>query len=314
MMDEDVSTGARQQDQNEVEITAELEPAKLEEEWKELAERAKKVHAVIRFAARTDLGRVRENNEDKFDFFEPDDPETLASKGSFYGVADGMGGHAAGQIASELALKTVIKSYYADKSIDVVGCLRRAVFEANLLIYETAQAIADRWGMGTTLSAVVIRADEAYFAQVGDSRGYLVRGGRVKQVTEDHSWVAEQIKRGAITEEEAEYSAFRNVITRALGSQASVEPDIFIEKLEKGDVILLCSDGLTGTVTADEIGRIVSRSGSSSAAMELVDLANERGGHDNITVVILSVVDICHETEEPQQKEHTHRGFFGLFR
>jgi len=313
MMGEDVSVGGGQSDQNEVEITAELEPAKLEQEWEELVERARRVHATIRFAARTDLGRVRENNEDKFDFFEPDDPETIASKGSFYGVADGMGGHAAGQIASELALKTVIKSYYADRSIDVIGCLRRAVFEANLLIYESAQAIADRWGMGTTLSAVVIRADEAYFAQVGDSRGYLVRDGRARQVTEDHSWVAEQIKRGALTEEEAEYSAFRNVITRALGSQASVEPDIFVEKLEKGDVILLCSDGLTGNVSADEIGRIVSRSGPSRAAMELVDLANDRGGHDNITVVILAVTDICGETEETQ-KEQTRRKLFGLFR
>jgi serine/threonine protein phosphatase PrpC len=313
MMGEDVSVGGEQSDQNEVEITAELEPAKLEQEWEELVERARRVHATIRFAARTDLGRVRENNEDKFDFFEPDDPETIASKGSFYGVADGMGGHAAGQIASELALKTVIKSYYADRSIDVIGCLRRAVFEANLLIYESAQAIADRWGMGTTLSAVVIRADEAYFAQVGDSRGYLVRDGRARQVTEDHSWVAEQIKRGALTEEEAEYSAFRNVITRALGSQASVEPDIFVEKLEKGDVILLCSDGLTGNVSADEIGRIVSRSGPSRAAMELVDLANDRGGNDNITVVILAVTDICGETEE-MQKEQTRRKLFGLFR
>ncbi len=222
MMNEEIANNESQNESSDVEITAELEPSKLEEEWAELAERAKRVRAVVRFAARTDLGRVRENNEDKFDFYEPDDLETLASKGAFYGVADGMGGHAAGQIASELALKTFIKTYYSDRSLDVVGCINRAVFEANSLIYDTAMAIADRRGMGTTLSGVIIRADEAYFVQVGDSRGYLIRGGSARQVTQDHSWVAEQVRRGVMTEEEAEYSAFRNVITRALGSQASV--------------------------------------------------------------------------------------------
>ncbi|MBI2843990.1 MAG: Stp1/IreP family PP2C-type Ser/Thr phosphatase [Armatimonadetes bacterium] len=283
--------------EEEHEITAELIPAELEREWEKLVERARRVRTVVKMGARTDLGRVRENNEDKFDFYEPEEDDVLAIKGSFYGVADGMGGHAAGQIASEIALKTVVKSYYADRSPEVAGSLRRAVREANSLIHDTAQMIAERSGMGTTLTAVVIRADEAYFVHVGDSRAYLIREVEIRQVTEDHSWVAEQVKRGALTEEEARYSPFRNVITRSLGNMPSVEPDIIAEELRVGDTIILCSDGLSGSVEPDEILELAAGASPSRAAMDLVDTANERGGPDNITVVVVAVKDIIGQDE-----------------
>jgi serine/threonine protein phosphatase PrpC len=294
------------------EITAELKPAELEREWEKLAERARSVHSIVKMGARTDLGRIRENNEDKFDFFEPEDPDVVANKGSFYAVADGMGGHAAGQIASELALKTVVKAYFADPSPDVAGSLQRAICEANALLYDAAQAIVERSGMGTTLTAVVIRADEAYFAHVGDSRAYLIRDGAIRQVTEDHSWVAEQVRRGALSPEEARFSPFRNVITRSLGNMPCVEADILAEGLQPGDLIILCSDGLSGSLADDEIRDLAVEKSPSQAAMDLVDAANDRGGTDNITAVVIAVKDIVGEDAQPTQ---THkRKLFGLLR
>ncbi|MEN6370953.1 MAG: Stp1/IreP family PP2C-type Ser/Thr phosphatase [Armatimonadota bacterium] len=307
--------------EDDIEVTAELNTGELEAEWEKLAERAKHIHPVIKMGARTDLGRVRENNEDKFDFFEPEDAGLLAQKGAYYAVADGMGGHAAGQIASEMAQKTVIKSYYADPSPDVRGSLIRAVFEANSLIYDAAQMIVERSGMGTTLSAVVIRGDTAYFAQVGDSRGYLIRNGSIRQVTEDHSWVAEQVRRGAMSEEEAKYSPFRNVITRSLGNMPTVDADIYAEDLQQGDMIVLCSDGLSGNLSAEDIMNTVSGKSPSQAAVDLVDTANERGGSDNITNVVLAVRDIVYEegqtppeNEQNDQETPRKRGFLGIFR
>lgn len=316
MNDENSQEAASTEDGQE--ITAELNPAELQREWDKLAERAKHVHTVVKMGAKTDLGRVRENNEDKFDFFEPEDPNVLATKGSFYAVADGMGGHAAGQIASEMALKTAIKTYYADASANVENALKRAVYEANGLIYDAAQMIVERSGMGTTLTGVVIRADEAYFVQVGDSRAYLIRGGDTRQVTEDHSWVAEQVRRGAITEDDAQNSPFRNVITRSLGNMPTVDPDIFAETLQPNDRIVLCSDGLTGSLTAKDIREIVADKAPSQAAMDLVDTANERGGTDNITVIVLSVKDVVYESEDDRPSEEElspkpeKRRFFGL--
>lgn len=308
--------------EDDVEVTAELNSGELETEWEKRAERARFIHPIIKMGARTDLGRIRENNEDKFDFFEPEAPDVLAKKGLFYAVADGMGGHAAGQIASEMAQKTVIKSYYADSSPDVRGSLIRAVFEANSLIFDAAQMITERSGMGTTYTGVVIRGDAAYFAQVGDSRGYLIRDGKIRQVTEDHSWVAEQVRRGAITEEEAKYSPFRNVITRSLGNMPTVDADIYAEDLKPGDMIVLCSDGLSGNLSDEDILNLTAGKSPSQAAVDLVDMANERGGTDNITTVVLSVKDITYEEgqsppdkEQPEEEETPRKkGLFGIFR
>ena len=302
-----------------IEITAELNPSELQREWDKLAERAETVHLVVKMGARTDLGRVRENNEDKFDFFEPEDETVVANKGAFYAVCDGMGGHAAGQIASELALKTAIKTYYADPSSDVESSLRRAVRDANSLIYDASQMIVERSGMGTTMTGVIIRADEAYFVQVGDSRAYFIRDDEIRQVTEDHSWVAEQVRRGALSEEDAQYSPFRNVITRSLGNMPNVESDIYAETLKPGDRIVLCSDGLSGNLSAADILGIVDAKAPSQAALDLVDTANERGGNDNITALVLVVKDVVYEDESERpadepKAEPQKKGFLGLFR
>src|SRR5580692_8529029 len=187
------------------EKTVQFSRDEINEGWAEQG-RTPRVVATIKLGAKTDLGRIRENNEDKFDFYEPEDPAVLATKGCFYGLADGMGGHSAGQIACELALKVVIRAYYANPSADTHASLRRAVEEANSLIYDTAQMMTERNGMGTTLTCVVVREDMLTVAQVGDSRGYLLRDGQITQITEDHSWVAEQVRIGAMSLEEAQAS------------------------------------------------------------------------------------------------------------
>ena len=273
------------------EKTARLDRAELSGGWAEVS-RLPRVVAAVKMGAKTDLGRVRDNNEDKFDFFEPEDPTVMAAKGSFYAVADGMGGHSAGQIACELALKTMLSVYYADPSADQDSSLRRAVGEANSLIYDTAQAIPDRQGMGTTLTAAVVCEDRLIIAQIGDSRAYLLRGGLISQITEDHSWVAEQVRLGTMTLAEAQVSPFRNIITRSVGTAAMVEPDIFSQTIQVGDSLILCSDGLTGHVEPAEIQAIVQDNSPSAAAMLLVEAANERGGRDNITALVLSVRDL----------------------
>ena len=278
--------------EQQTEITARLDTDELAEAWAEKKGLGPKFLLDVRVGARTDLGRLRENNEDKFEFFEPEEQELLAVKGCFYAVADGMGGHASGQIASELALKTIVATYYADPSEDVEESLRAAVRAANTYIYDTAQAVPERSGMGTTCTAAVLRDDEMHVAHVGDSRLYLLRDGELRRVSEDHSWVTEQVKRGALTEEEAQMSPFRNVITRSLGAESDVEVDIYREKIQKGDVLVLCSDGLTGHVTDEEIRELALAWSPSMAASKLVDRANELGGGDNITVMVVAIRDI----------------------
>ena len=273
----------------EQEITAPFDTEVLQAGWAVKSSARPRSYAYVVFGAKTDLGRVRENNEDKFDFYEPEDPVVLATKGSFYGVADGMGGHNAGQIACELALKTIIQSYYASPSADIDAGMRRAVEEANALIFDTAQMIPDRHGMGTTLTAAIVRDDQVTIAQIGDSRAYLVRGGRITQMTEDHSWVAEQVRLGAMSLEEAQSSPFRNIITRSIGTAATIETDLMTQTLQVGDTLILCSDGLSGHLEAGEIQAVVEEYSPSVAATRLVEQANERGGRDNITAIVLSV-------------------------
>jgi protein phosphatase len=289
----------------ENEITAKLSTVDLSAEWEKLKGRTPNVYLDIRIGARTDLGRVRENNEDKFEFFEPEEPELLAVKGSLYAVADGMGGHASGQIASDLALKNVVKMYYADPSEDAAESLRAAVSAANAYIYSTAQAVPDRNGMGTTCTVAVMRDDRLIAAHVGDSRLYRVRDGELCRISEDHSWVEEQVKMGALTREEAEMSPFRNVITRSLGIAACVEVDIYEEKLEKDDIFVLCSDGLSGYVREEDILSLVTEHSPAVAAMKLVDRAFENGGGDNITVLVASIADM-------QKAKSRLKRFFGL--
>lgn len=276
----------------QTEITAKLDQVDLADGWSKLKGRKPDIYLDTRVGAQTDLGRVRENNEDKFAFFEPEELELLAVKGLLYAVADGMGGHASGQIASELALKNLIKTYYGDPNEDVAQSLRSALQVANSFIYDAGRMIPDREGMGTTCTTLVFRGDDAFIGQVGDSRCYLIREGEIRQVSEDHSWVAEQVRRGALTKQEAEMSPFRNVITRSLGATPDVEPDVYQEKAQKDDVFVLCSDGLSGYVTDADILEIAGNWSPAMAALKLIDRANENGGGDNVTVTIVAVRDI----------------------
>lgn len=277
--------------------TDRLNADELAAQWADNNHQGPELHVVVRVGAKTDLGSVRENNEDKFDVLEPADPGFLAAKGRLYGVADGMGGHSAGQIASELALKTVIQRYFRDPSPHVVESLREAISEANRVVYETAQLIPERQGMGTTLTVAVLREDRLTVAHVGDSRAYIIRGGEARQLTHDHSLVAEQVRMGAITAEDAAVSPLRNIILRSIGTGPQVDVDFYEVSVQVGDYLVICSDGLTGHVSAEEIAEYVAspvarRRGPSMAAYRLVDLANIRGGRDNITVLIVEIAAI----------------------
>ena len=235
----------------------------------------------------TDVGRVRSHNEDYVDFYVPPDPRQLERKGALYLVADGMGGHQAGEVASRGAVELVIGQYYSDTTHDVGTSLVRAFRAANKSIYDQAQADPSKAGMGTTLVAAVILGRKVYVANVGDSRAYLINKAGIVQITEDHSWVEEQVRAGVLTPEQAAHHPQRNLVTRALGTKPQVEVDLFEGELGEGDFLLLCTDGLTGRVTDQEIATLVNGNPLEEAARRLVALANERGGNDNITVLIV---------------------------
>ncbi len=297
---------------DEQEVTAPLDTAELESGWATKQPSQPRKHTYLLCAAKTDLGQVRENNEDKFDSFEPDDPATLATKGRVYAVADGMGGYSAGQIASEMALNVFIRAYLAHRSPDIERALKDAVREANEFVVGVAKTVPGRNGMGTTLTAAVIRDDDMFVTQVGDSRCYLLRDGVLDQLTEDHSWVAEQVRSGAMSLAEAEQSPFRNVITRSIGGQPQVVADVYALTLQPGDRILLCSDGLSGFIPPTELFEILSDGSASVAAWNMIERANHHGGRDNITAYVLDIVDIVdwHTTdpdpESAREPGHTN--------
>ncbi len=235
----------------------------------------------------TDVGRKRPHNEDYVEYYVPPDPQQQALKGAIYLVADGMGGHQAGEVASQGAAESVIGQYYGDPDPDVGTSLVRAIRAANKQIHSQAQADPSKSGMGTTLVAAVVLGRKVYVANVGDSRAYLINRTTITQITEDHSWVEEQVRAGLLTPEQARKHPQRNLVTRALGSKPAVEVDLFEGEISAGDALLLCSDGLTGRVSDQEIATIVRENLPIEAARLLVALANERGGNDNITVLIV---------------------------
>jgi len=240
----------------------------------------------------TDVGRKREHNEDNMAYVIPKDAQVMARKGALFIVADGMGGHAAGEVASEIAVDTISTAYYQDENDDVAVALLNAIKRANALIHQRAAENMLRSGMGTTCVAGVLRGNMAYVANVGDSRAYLMRKGHAKQISQDHSWVAEQVRVGLLTEEQARTHAQRNVITRSLGTQQEVEVDVFAEPLEEGDVLLLCTDGLSGLVNDDEMRAIIERFPPQESVYHLIERANENGGPDNITAIVIAVQEV----------------------
>jgi len=249
----------------------------------------------------TDVGRKRDHNEDNMAYVIPKDPQVMAYKGALFIVADGMGGHAAGEVASEIAVDTVSNAYYQDDNDDVAASLLHAIRRANAAIHQRAAENMLRSGMGTTCVAAILRGNVAYIANVGDSRAYLVRKGRIRQVSQDHSWVAEQVRAGLLTEEQARTHTQRNVITRSLGTQAEVEIDLFREVLEEGDTLILCSDGLSGLVNDEEMQQTLEQFVPQESVYHLIERANEGGGPDNITAVVARVQELGIEPPNVRQ-------------
>ncbi len=243
----------------------------------------------VNVAQRTDVGRKRFHNEDSVAHIVPKDPAMLAKKGALFIVADGMGGHAAGEVASEIAVSTVCNMYYLDPGEEVAPALMRAVQGANAIIYQRASENTSQQGMGTTCVAAVLQGATVYIANVGDSRAYLVRRGQVRQVSQDHSWVAEQVRAGLLTSEQASTHAMRNMITRSLGFYPVVNVDIFVEPVIEGDTLVLCSDGLSGMVSDSEILQVVEQFAPQESVYRLIEHANAQGGVDNITVLIARI-------------------------
>ncbi len=234
----------------------------------------------------SDVGSVREQNEDRGRCIRPGDPERLDRRGVLVLVADGMGGHEAGDVASMTAADVVAKAYYAAAGTPLEA-LGRAFAEANTQIHAAAADGTGRPGMGTTCTALAIRGAEAVWAHVGDSRLYRLRGSRIERLTTDHSVVGELVADGVISEEEARHHDQRNVITRALGIAPAVEPSLGGPLMvATGDVFVLMSDGLYDLVPESEIGEVVAAD-PHDAAHELVDRANARGGYDNVTVAVV---------------------------
>ena len=257
---------------------------------------------VLDVGSLSDVGLVREINEDSYGVFE--DYKTILSlsqdvvnrKGRLYALADGMGGHAAGEVASRKAIEVLFRQYYEDMDVDLVRSLEHAFWAANAEIYAHAAVNSAQSGMGTTLVAAVVQDDELIVANVGDSRAYLVKNGEHTQISRDHSWVGEQVEAGLLSEADAQVHMYRNIITRSLGSRPDVDVDTFSVPLELDDVVLLCSDGLSNEVSPDEISRIVADAGSSGeAAATLVDLANTRGGGDNVTALLVRISEAVPE-------------------
>jgi protein phosphatase len=248
------------------------------------------MRGVIEAYGATDVGRKRERNEDSF---------LIDRDLGLFVVADGMGGHAGGGIASKLAVET-IQSVLAEakrtsphvfqipptiEEGPAKDRLREAVEAACARIFEEAKANPPLLGMGTTVTATLVLGRHIYLAHVGDSRCYLVRRGRIFQISEDHSLVNEQLKAGAMTPDEARHSRFRNIITRSVGFEEEVLVDLVGVEGEDGDQLLLCCDGLTNLVEDDEILEVVDRTPLHDVPRRLISIANDRGGDDNITVI-----------------------------
>jgi protein phosphatase len=234
----------------------------------------------------TDVGRRRESNEDDF---------LLEPVRGVYAVADGMGGHAAGEIASHLAIDTIRELLDgSDRNLrdaeDAAAWLRDAVVEANRRICESIRLHEERRGMGTTVVALVHSGEEAVVGHVGDSRGYLLRGHELLRMTSDHSWVNEQVKLGLMNDDAAQRHPMRNIVTRALGSRPDVVVELTSVEAKSGDVFLLCSDGLNTMLSDDQIHEILRdhRQNPEAACRSLVEAANRNGGEDNVTVVVAS--------------------------
>lgn len=239
-------------------------------------------------AGATDVGRRRSGNEDSYEIWVADEIGRDHVADTLLVVCDGMGGSNAGEVASRMAVEAVVRVFAEDQGQDPVAALTKAIETANAEVHEHSRSRADLSGMGTTCTAVALRGQELFVAHVGDSRAYRVRGGQLKQLTQDHSLVAQLVARGQITAADARTDPRRNVVTRSVGVGPEVEVDALEipDPMRPGDTIVICSDGLHGQVTDDEIAEIGSEESLEQACQNLIELANARGGPDNITVAM----------------------------
>ena len=240
----------------------------------------------------SDVGKKREKNEDACVVYAPESPKLLQNRGVLFAVADGMGGASAGEHASHLALKVLVESYFEGNKpqTKVPIALRTALEVANVRIYEEASTSPELSGMGTTVSAMVILGNWAYIAQVGDSRIYHFRqGDGLQQITQDHSLVEEQVRCGVLTPDEARNHSLKNLITRAVGIRKNVDIDLFVNEIRKGDIIFICSDGMSNMVTDEKIEDLILHETPDIALKLLMNYALAAGGTDNITAVAVEV-------------------------
>ena len=241
---------------------------------------------MIKAYAKSDIGRVREINQDYYYISDSIDELQL------YILADGMGGYNGGEIASKLAIQTA-KSYIEDnfKQIDkdkesIIQLVASSMEYANMIVFEKSKENKELEGMGTTLEICLIYNNRAYIGHIGDSRIYRIRKNLIRKLTQDHSYVQKLVKDGKITQEEATHHPQKNMLMKALGCNAFVEPDIMVKGFLKDDIIVMSSDGLTNMVKQEEIYETAKRD-IQKAPVELVNLANDRGGYDNVTVVVI---------------------------
>jgi PPM family protein phosphatase len=243
----------------------------------------------VEVASLSDVGCQRENNEDALSYWEPQSDDEFQKKGRLALVADGMGGYEGGQEASRLAVETIQDIYDHDPVSDPRDVLLKGFRVAHERIRQYADAHPEFYGMGTTCTALALNDFRLYFAHVGDSRLYLLRGDSISRLTRDHSYVGRLVESGVLRSDEAEHHPQRHILTAALGAGGEVEADAPISPvvLENGDVLVLCTDGLWGLVQEPEILQVVTQHDASTACAELVKMARERGGPDNITLQIL---------------------------
>lgn len=238
----------------------------------------------------TDRGKIRENNQDYYHI-------SKSSKLPLFMVADGMGGHKAGEVASKMAVDVIVKVFTEvdinnlDNEDAIIDTIRRAIVEANNVIHKKSIEDLECNGMGTTITIAYLLNKKLIIGHIGDSRAYSIQNNGLKQITEDHSLVAQLVKNGSISAREAQYHPQKNIITRALGTNECIDIDIVIEEVKKDDIILLCTDGLTNMLDDSEIKNVIlDNRDMQSACDNLVKKANELGGLDNITVIAVKTV------------------------
>jgi len=240
----------------------------------------------------SDVGRVRTGNEDYLGSVQPDSPQRVRSHGWLFAVADGVGGHDLGEVASRSAIESILDGFRSSVAGEShFALLNRLILAANTRIIDAGHAA--HANMATTVVACVLRYDRATIAHVGDSRCYVIRRGQATQVTRDHTVANEQFRVGILSSSELERAETRHVLSRSLGSELIVKPDVTEQQLFAGDVLLLCSDGLHGSVTGADMAAILGPEADlKAAALRLVSLANERDGNDNISALIVRIKNV----------------------